>query len=148
MKNVNTLLKCLTLITIATMCINIEAFPFFKGTKFHVIIMNLMSQETLNTHCISDYQEQNFSNQIAPNTNLTWSFTTQLFGQTNYTCDLSISKARVNILAYSEDEDFVDDGCGGRHCFWKVARDGIYLYHIHKQQFFLKYRWGPKALSV
>ncbi|KAK9666684.1 hypothetical protein RND81_14G203500 [Saponaria officinalis] len=127
------------------MCINIEAFPYFKGTKFHVIIMNLM-HETLNTHCICVFKEQDFSNQVAPNTNLTWSFTTELFGLSNYTCDLSVSNAHVNILAYAEDEDFVDGGCGGRHCFWKVAPDGIYLYHIHKQQFFLKYQWVPKAL--
>ncbi|KAK9666682.1 hypothetical protein RND81_14G203300 [Saponaria officinalis] len=143
MKSVNTLLKCLTLVTIATMCMNIEAFPIFKGTKFHVVIMNLV-EETINTNCTSVYKEEHFRNQIAPNTNLTWSFKTDWLIQTDYACDLSISNAQVHILAYAELKNFVDDGCGGRHCFWKVSRDGIYLYHIQKQQFFWKYRWEPK----
>lgn len=73
-------------------------------------------------------------------------FKTGLMTTMNYACTLTIPGDRafkaLQVFADAQNwQKFVDKQCGGRHCFWKVQDDGIYLYQIHQGQYIKRYAW-------
>uniref|UniRef100_A0A7C8YCU6 S-protein homolog n=1 Tax=Opuntia streptacantha TaxID=393608 RepID=A0A7C8YCU6_OPUST len=124
-----------------------EAKLRFKGIKYHVIIMDWMSGEMLNTHCWCAICEKDLKDTVPIYGNMTWDFRTQIGFDTDYECDLRISNGHIHFFAFREDPDFLDNGCGGRHCIWNATYDGLFLFNIPTQKFLPKAKWGPKPVN-
>ena len=109
--------------------------------------MDWMSGEMVDAHCWCTICEKDLKERVAIYGNMTWDFRTQIGFDTDYECDLRISNGHVHFFAFREDPDFLDNGCGGRHCIWNATYDGLFLFNIPTQKFFLKAKWGPKLVN-
>ncbi|KAK9756833.1 hypothetical protein RND81_01G123900 [Saponaria officinalis] len=105
-------------------------------------IENSMSHGViLSVHCMANEADLG-PIRLPMHKNYTHGFKTEMFKTTRYYCDVT-APGRVQKVfdTFRDVIEFVDHECGGRHCFWKVMDDGIYLYHIQKQKYFKKYNW-------
>ena len=103
--------------------------------------MNNLSNATLDLNCTGD--DRYFGLQhLAVNTNFTWCLYTAYFQTVSYDCDAKWANGHLKFNAFKDTKDFVDDGCGGRHCIWKATDFGLYLYQIQQKKFVFKFGWG------
>lgn len=126
--------------------LGVHASPFLKGVAFHVAIINGLSSDTLDVHCNGDSRDLGLQH-LSVNTNFTWDFKTAYFYSASYDCNLKWVEGQNKFNVFKDDGKFIDDECGGRHCFWKATDFGIYLYHIQKQQFVFKFGWGKNNMN-
>lgn len=112
--------------------------------RYHVKIDNALSADTLDTHCFKHglhYKDLGHYH-IPVNGNFNWTFRTYLFGLVYYECTLTWpNHGFISFTAFIDNADFVDNYCGGRHCFWKAVDDGIYLYNIKKKIYVFRGSW-------
>ncbi|XP_056689964.1 S-protein homolog 1-like [Spinacia oleracea] len=119
-----------------------DAYGVF--VKYHIAVINGLSNETLNVHCKSDSQDKGLQI-LAVNTNFTWSISTSFTSQAFFNCNIIKEHGgKIEFLAFLDNAKFIDDGCGGRHCFWKARDNGLYLWHIPDQIYVFKYGWQGK----
>lgn len=84
---------------------------------------------------------------LAVSTNFTWSFKTSFTHTVIYNCNLKYHGEQCNITVFMDNILFIDDECGGRHCFWKANKTGIYLFNFQKQQSMLIYEWFKNNMN-
>jgi len=107
-------------------------------------IENALSDDALDVHCSSNTKEGDLGIEHVPlHGNYVHRFKTGLVTTVSYGCTLTIPRDRVFkvVQVFTDAQKFVDEQCGGRHCFWKVQDDGIYLYQIHRGQSVKMYSW-------
>uniref|UniRef100_A0A7C9D2U6 S-protein homolog n=1 Tax=Opuntia streptacantha TaxID=393608 RepID=A0A7C9D2U6_OPUST len=100
-----------------------------------------MGDGVLNVHCRSDNDDLGLV-RLPVHSNYTHNFRTQMFRTTLYYCELTAPGfVQKTFDTFKDVIEFVDNECGGRHCFWKATDEGIFLYQIQKKQYFKKYDW-------
>ena len=108
---------------------------------YQVSIENGLSNSTLWVHCKSGDSDLGL-HMISQKDNFSWAFKTSVWRKTLYFCGLTWNHCGRKIFdAFVDEEDFVDQKCGGRHCLWKAIDDGIYLYNIWKHKLIKRHSW-------
>ena len=97
---------------------------------------------TLDVHCqCEDYPELGLQH-IPPQGHFNWTFKSQFFKKIVYNCNFTWpNHAHKSFLVFEDNLNFVDHLCGGRHCTWRAAEDGIYLYRLYKQKYIKMEDW-------
>ncbi|XP_056688756.1 S-protein homolog 1-like [Spinacia oleracea] len=112
--------------------------------RYWVKIENGLSKDILDAHCIGGGKKiTDLGLQHIPlNSNFNWTFKSELWKKVAYNCNLtSPSNGHLYYEAYENDQSFEDRYCGGRHCTWKAADDGLYLYHDKKKRYIRLGTW-------
>ncbi|KAL8141241.1 hypothetical protein V2J09_007262 [Rumex salicifolius] len=130
------------------LCINetlVLSFPFLKFRKYHVIVLNGLEaggdgKVLLGVHCKSKDDDLGIRF-LDVNQEFEWRFRTNVLETTLFFCGFSWVGGRKVFDAFKDDPDFLDGGCGGRHCTWKAQEDGIYLYNLKQNNYKLVYKW-------
>ena len=106
-------------------------------------IENALTKDVLDVNCNSNNDGALGLTHIPLHGNYTHRFKTGLLKTVTYTCTLSIPTTRAFKVfeVFIDAQKFIDNQCGGRHCFWKVQDDGIHLYQIHESQYIKRYDW-------
>lgn len=111
-----------------------------RPATYFVIFENKLS-DILWVHCKSADDDRELQS-VLPNRNYTMEIHTLWFTQCLYFCGLTWDDHGRKVFdAFRGDQGFVDTQCGGRHCFWRIQSDGIYLYTIWKGKYGKKYDW-------
>ncbi|KAK9670112.1 hypothetical protein RND81_13G178300 [Saponaria officinalis] len=134
-------ISCLILaIIFAPLYVNCSSW--WPWTRYHVSITNWMPGDTVDAHCYYGHDQHNRN--IPVYESLTWSFKAKLLTEVRYYCDIYRSNGHINFLAFEDSGDFIDNGCGGRHCFWNATYQGIALKNLKNGEFVLQQTWGPR----
>ncbi|XP_056690678.1 S-protein homolog 1-like [Spinacia oleracea] len=124
----------------------VDAYAGTKYVKYHVAVINGLSNDILDVHCKGDDEDLHLQH-LAVNTNFTWSLRTAFFYKVSYDCTVHWEEGgEIKFNAFIDDSKFLDYGCGGRHCFWKTTDFGLYLWQIHNRTFVYKYGWPGKQI--
>lgn len=119
---------------------SVIGWSIIKPATYQVAVENGLNN-TLWVHCKSGDSDLG-PHKLAKDANFSWVFKTSVLKKRLYFCGLTWNKHwRKTFDAFTDEQEFVDRGCGGRHCFWKALDDGIYLYNIYKAKFFKKFKW-------
>ena len=111
-------------------------------TQYVFSIENAMENGILNVHCKSNNDDLGLVRLPVQN-NYTHELRTEFFNTISFFCELMVPDRNYIVFDTFRDViEFVDQECGGRHCFWKACDDGIYLYHIQKHKYILRHHWG------
>ncbi|KAK9670110.1 hypothetical protein RND81_13G178100 [Saponaria officinalis] len=108
--------------------------------RYHIAVTNWMSSETLETHCFSEHDKHDRN--IPVYENLSWSFKTPI--RTGYHCDIYRLDMHIRFVAFEDSPDFIDEGCGGRHCFWNATNEGIALKNLKSGKYVLAQTWRSR----
>ncbi|XP_068492231.1 S-protein homolog 1-like [Phaseolus vulgaris] len=119
-------------------------FPGF--IKWHVYVMNELSNESLLVHCQSKDDDLG-SHEVFEGGNLTWSFRTDFSHSTLFWCHVKKknnngcdSGASFDVFWYDER---LFEKCHWKNCLWRVRDDGIYLTTLYETQTLeFYYHWG------
>lgn len=118
------------------------AFTPFR-VRYWVKIENALDENelsVLDVHCKGGAHSADLGLQHVPlNGNFNWSFKgTKVI----YYCSVVRgNRDHIVFTAFDHDPTFLDKYCGGRHCFWKAANDGLYLFNIKKQEYVFLRTW-------
>ena len=137
-----------TLLLAMLLVLDLNQCPFVIGwallpTHHEFNIENALSKDLLDVQCNSNNEGALGLAHVPLHGNYTHGFKTGLFKTVTYTCTLTNPNTRAFKVfeVFIDAQKFIDNQCGGRHCFWKVQDDGIYLYQIHKNEYIKRYDW-------
>jgi len=122
----------------------VESWSLWPGARYWVKVENVL-KDSLDVHCASNGYAELGLQHIPPQGQFNWTFRTQFFEKAIYQCNFTWPKhAHKSFTAFEDDQGFVDNLCGGRHCTWKAAEDAIYLYRIYKKKYVKMHDWDKK----
>ncbi|KAK9716038.1 hypothetical protein RND81_06G207000 [Saponaria officinalis] len=124
----------------------VRGFTPFK-VQYIVNIENNLNNDNLDVHC-HEYKQRYIdygSHHLLKNANYSITLKASvLFDVRKITCTLTCflnCNTTVRFRAFFSDPKFIDNECGGRHCFFKLEDDGIYLYNIKKTKYAKYMMW-------
>ncbi|XP_021771835.1 S-protein homolog 1-like [Chenopodium quinoa] len=119
--------------------------------RYWVQIENKLRKDAIDVHCMGDagaHHEDLGLVEVPNSGNLNWTFKSRFWMQLQYRCTLTWpNHGSKEIIAFYDERKFIDKRCGGRHCFWKAADDGIYLYHIQKKKYIFAETWDKLSYN-
>ncbi|KAL9235815.1 hypothetical protein vseg_010549 [Gypsophila vaccaria] len=122
-------------------CLRRVASWSLSPAYYNISVGNGLPNSTLWVHCKSGDDDRGLHT-IPRGANFSWVIKTHWVKKRIYFCGLTWDNyGRKTFDAFLDEQDFVDQGCGGRHCFWKAMPDGIYLYNIRKGHYVKKDKW-------
>ncbi|XP_021762988.1 S-protein homolog 74-like [Chenopodium quinoa] len=131
--------------------IYVNAKAFAKYVEYHVAVINNLSNDTLDVHCKGDDGE--FTDlklqHVQVNANFTFDLRTAFTYTVSYECVIDwVEGGEIKFESFRDTSKFLDDGCGGLHCFWKATNFGLYLFQIQKQTYVFKFGWPGKGRKI
>lgn len=105
---------------------------------YWVKVENGLRKDIIDVHCSGGGKkiEDLGLHHISPKGNFNWTFKSEIWKRVAYTCNLTWpNHGHISYEAFEDDYSFVDKYCGGRHCTWKSAEDGLYLYNNNKKRY-------------
>ncbi|KAK9670113.1 hypothetical protein RND81_13G178400 [Saponaria officinalis] len=120
----------------------VNCSTWWPWTTYHVAVTNWMPDETLHVHCY--HGDDEYVRDIPLYENLTWSFKTELLIFVRYYCDILRSDGQIRFIAFEDSTYFIDERCGGRHCFWNATNEGIALKNLKNGEYVLEQTWGSR----
>lgn len=114
-------------------------FPEF--IKWHVYVVNSLSyNQNLLAHCKSSEDDLGVNN-LSPGSNITWSFRTDFFHSTMFSCYVTKDGASLSFKAFWYDARLFDK-CDWKNCIWVAKDDGVYLKNLSRRLDELVYNWN------
>ncbi|KAF8014308.1 hypothetical protein BT93_H0219 [Corymbia citriodora subsp. variegata] len=109
------------------------------AAAFHVYVINNLGDDTnLTAHCRS--KETDLGTRVLEfGAAFDWDFVISIGHVAEYWCDLSWANSHGDFQVFYEPKDAVR--CGDQKCYWRVDRDGLYLYIKIKDDYELQFRW-------
>lgn len=109
--------------------------------KWHVYIVNgLSNDQNLLTSCKSKDDDLGIHN-LSVGSNVTWSFRTDFFHSTLFSCSVSKGTASATFDVFWYDAHLFDK-CNWKNCIWVARDDGIYLADLSQNLYELRYCWN------
>ncbi|XVF15118.1 hypothetical protein REPUB_Repub09cG0121700 [Reevesia pubescens] len=113
----------------------ISSYPVVNGYKVF-LVNNLGGNANLAARCFSSANQDLGNRVILPGYDFHWEFSINIGTTAEYECDIGYANKRKRFQVFEERRDALR--CGDQKCFWRVDRDGLYLYikeigDYHKQ---------------
>ncbi|KAK9716045.1 hypothetical protein RND81_06G207700 [Saponaria officinalis] len=109
--------------------------------QYIVNIENNLNNDNLDVHCL-EYTKRYIdygSHHLLKNANYSITLKTSPLSHIRIiTCTLTCfinCNTTIGFTAFLGRPNFIDNKCGGRHCFFKLEDDEIYLYNIEKTKY-------------
>ena len=121
---------------------NGNVLPLF--IKWHVYIVNGLSNNmTLLIHCQSSDNDMGNHN-LPPAANFSWSFRTNFFHSTVFSCYIRKDDAQATFKVFWQDP-VLFERCKWKNCIWIAKEDGIYIRDFQNEQDEFRYQWEALA---
>lgn len=114
-------------------------FKIQMATAFHVYVINNLGDDTnLTTHCRST--ETDLGTRVLEfGAAFDWEFEITIGHVAEYWCDMSWARSHGDFQVFYEPRDALR--CGDQKCYWRIDRDGLYLYIKSDDDYELQFRW-------
>ncbi|XP_022741390.1 S-protein homolog 18-like [Durio zibethinus] len=116
----------------------VSSHPIVNG--FQVFLVNNLGGNTnLAAHCLSAANEDLGSRVILPGDDFHWEFSINIGTTAEYECDMGYENKHKRFQVFEERRDALR--CGDQKCFWRVDRDGLYLYIKEVDDYQKQFSW-------
>ncbi|XVF17176.1 hypothetical protein REPUB_Repub10bG0097100 [Reevesia pubescens] len=116
----------------------ISSHPIVDG--FEVFLVNNLGGNTnLAAHCFSSANKDLGSQVILPGNDFHWEFRINIGTTAEYECDMGYENKQKRFQVFEEVRD--EERCGDEKCFWRVDRDGLYLYIKEVDDYRKQFSW-------
>ncbi|KAI5348330.1 PREDICTED: S-homolog [Prunus dulcis] len=115
-----------------------SCIDIFPGKKHFVRIVNQLEKEQLDYHCRSADDDLGLRS-LLPNGEWEFGFRND-FLKTHWDCDFWYANYSAHFRAFDLDDDFLEK-CGGAHCIWAAREDGISLFSITENEWYIELGW-------
>ncbi|KAB1998661.1 hypothetical protein ES319_D12G104900v1 [Gossypium barbadense] len=103
------------------------------------LINNLGGNTNLAVHCFSPQVKDLGSRVILPGDDFHWEFGINIGTTAEYECDMGYGNKQKRFLVFAERRDALR--CGNQKCYWRVDRDGLYLYIKEVDDYQKQFSW-------
>ncbi|XP_017636851.1 S-protein homolog 24-like [Gossypium arboreum] len=103
------------------------------------LINNLGGNTNLAVHCFSPQVKNLGSLVIHPGDDFHWEFGINIGTTAEYECDMGYGNKQKRFQVFAERRDALR--CGNQKCYWRVDRDGLYLYIKEVDDYQKQFSW-------
>ncbi|KAK9733807.1 hypothetical protein RND81_04G093600 [Saponaria officinalis] len=105
--------------------------------RYWVMVENGLSEDTVIIQCEGTKIKMPA---VAIPVKNSYNFSIYTYMLTHHSMECTVTRPNVKgetvtFLAFDDSIHFIDHRCGARHCHWKAADDGIYLFNYRKNRY-------------